>query len=308
MMEEFGRGLVAEPYLSCAVLAGQLVNAAGNTAQREALLPAMIAGDLLLAVAYSEPHAAGAADWVETKAARVNGRWRLTGRKSLVLNGPTADKLIIAARSGGAADDRDGVTLFIVDPGAPGLKRQDYRLTDRTHVSDFVLDGVEIGDDAVLGQAGAGLAPLELAIDHAIVAVSAEAVGAMDHALWMTRDYLKTRTAFGTTLSTFQALRHRMADMLVELEQARSIVYRGLAALREEDPARRRHGVAATKIHIGQSGQFIGGQVIQLHGGIGMTEEYSIGHYFKRLMVIESLFGNSDLHVRRYGERLLDIA
>jgi alkylation response protein AidB-like acyl-CoA dehydrogenase len=304
LMEEFGRGLVVEPYLSCAVLAGGLVNIAGSVAQRQELLRPMIKGERMLALAHGEPPARGDASWIEARAVRRGEGWSLRGRKSRVPGGPSADVFIVVARTGGEITDPRGITLFLVKGDAPGLKRENYRLVDRTRVSDLVLDEVEVKSSDVLGEVDQGLGSLQLALDQATVAVCAEAVGAMEHVLWTTRDYLKTRSAFGTTLSTFQALRHRMADMLVELEQARSIVHRGLASLRETDPARRAHGVSATKIQVGQSARFVGQQGIQLHGGIGMTEEYRVGHYFKRLSVIESLFGGTDFHVERYGRNL----
>jgi len=303
LMEEFGRGLVVEPYLSCAVLAAGLVNIAGNEKQRRELLSPMITGERMLALADSEAASRGNAAWVEARAVRRGDGWSLRGRKTRVLGGPGADTFIVAARTSGNTDDAQGITLFLLPSGA-GLKREDYRLVDRTRVSDLVLEGVEVGKGDVLGEVDGGLAPLQLALDQALVAVCAEAVGAMEHVLWTTRDYLKTRSAFGTTLNTFQALRHRMADMLVELEQARSIVHRGLASLRESNPEIRSHGVSATKIQVGESARFVGQQGIQLHGGIGMTEEYRVGHYFKRLSVIESLFGNTDFHVERYGRNL----
>jgi len=304
LMEEFGRGLIVEPYLSCAVLAGGLVNAAGNETQRRELLSPMINGERMLALAHGEPPARGDAAWVEARAVRRGGGWSLRGRKSRVLGGLNADVFIVAARTSGETPDCRGITLFLVKGDASGLKRENYRLVDRTRVSDLILDDVEVDSESVLGKVDGGFVPLQLALDEATVAVCAEAVGAMEHVLWTTRDYLKTRSAFGTTLSTFQALRHRMADMLVELEQARSIVHRGLASLRESDPEVRSHGVSATKIQVGESARFVGQQGIQLHGGIGMTEEYRVGHYFKRLSVIESLFGNTDFHVERYGRNI----
>jgi len=304
LMEEFGRGLIVEPYLSCVVLAGGLVNIAGSPAQRHQLLPSLIAGKRMLALAESEPASRGNADWIEAQAEWTGRGWRLRGRKSRVLGGPSADMFIIAVRTSHRPDDDQGVSLFLVKGDAPGLKRENYRLVDRTRVSDLVLDGAEVAVDDLLGELDEGLAPLQLALHHATVAVCAEAVGSMEHVLWTTRDYLKTRSAFGTTLNTFQALRHRMADMLVELELARSIVHRGLASLREADPVLRAHGVSATKIQVGESARFVGQQGIQLHGGIGMTEEYRVGHYFKRLSVIETLFGRADFHVERYGRNL----
>jgi alkylation response protein AidB-like acyl-CoA dehydrogenase len=302
VMEEFGRALVLEPYLSCVIYAARVVLAAGTAAQSETLLAPVIAGEKLLALAHSEPAARGRVSFVETAAqADGQGGYRLNGFKSLVLGGPSADTVIVSARTAGAAADRDGITLFAIDAASAGIERRDYRMVDGIRVADITLRDVQVGADSVLGVSGTAFAALDLATNHAILALCAEALGAMDRALWMTRDYLKTRKQYGVTLNTFQALQHRMADMLVELEQTRSMLYQGFAALTQTDPELRRKGVSATKVQIGRSGQFIGGNAIQLHGGIGVTDEFIVGHLFKRLTTASLLFGNTDFHLQQFA-------
>lgn len=301
VMEEFGRALVLEPYLACAILAGQAV-AAAAPAQSEALLAPMIAGESLLALAHGEAAARGRVAWVETTAeADGSGSYRLSGAKSQVLGGPAADLLIVSARSGGDAGERAGISLFAVPADAPGIERRAYRLIDGSRVADVTLRDVTVPAGALLGEAGTAFAALDLAVNRAIVALCAETLGAMERALWMTRDYLKTRRQYGVTLNTFQSLQHRMADMLVECEQSRSMLYQGFAALANADPEQRRKGVSALKVQIGRSGGFVCGNAIQLHGGIGVTDEYIVGHFYKRAVSAGLLFGNTDFHLQQFA-------
>jgi alkylation response protein AidB-like acyl-CoA dehydrogenase len=288
VLEQMARTLVLEPFLSCAVLAVQAIVAQATRDQSAVLLEPIIAGECLVALAHDGPAA--------TTAEPRGAGYVLNGRKTFVLGGPSADLLLVSARH-----PDGGVSLFQLDPNAAGVTRLNYHAVDGRRVSDIVLDGVEVGPDAFLGVEGHALPAIELAIDHAVIGLCAEAVGAMDAALWQTRDYLQTRKQFGQTLGTFQALQHRMADMLIETELARSMLYRGVAALAETDPVARRKGVSAAKVQIGEAGYFVGGQAIQLHGGIGLTEEYSVGHYFKRLTLVRGLFGTTDTHLVRFA-------
>lgn len=294
IMEAFGRALVVEPFLAHAVLSLQTLHALPRSQQRAALIEAAVAGDELIVLAHGEPEAWGATSYVETRAVPLDdGGFLLTGHKSRVLGASGADRLLVSARTGGAAVDRGTVGLFLVDPGAPGLRRQDYRLVDNSRVADLWLENVR---GELFPEAHDALPAIEAGTDHAIVCACAEALGAMDTALWQTRDYLKSRKQFGTTLNHFQALQHRMADMLVEVELARSMLYQGLAAL-DAPSAERRRRVSAAKVAISRAGLFVGGNAIQLHGGIGMTEELAIGHYYKRLWVLASLFGDATHHL-----------
>jgi len=300
IMEEFGRALVLEPFLSCAVLAAQAVNAAGSEQQRRALLPAMMQGELLLALAHFEAESRGDVQFVTTRATRTsNGRFVLSGRKSLVLGGGFADQLIISARSYGGSDDSEGISLFLIPTDAQGLVRRTFRTVDGGNAAELEFTGLEVEESALVGEEGCAIEAIQQAVDQAIISICAEAVGAMDKVVTVTRDYLKTRRAYGTTLSTLQALQHRLADMLVELELSRSMLYRALAAVANPDRQARRKALSAAKALIGRSGRFVGSQGIQLHGGIGMSDEYIIAHLFKRLAVIEVLFGNSDFHFSR---------
>jgi len=285
ILEQMARALVLEPFLSCAVVAVQAILAQATPEQRDVLIPAIVAGEMLAALAIGP----------ETAAIRMSDGYVLNGRANFILGGPSADLLLVSARNGA------GVSLFRIDPASPGLTRHDYHAVDGRRVSDIVLESVRVGPDALLGKEGTAAPAIALAEDHAAIGLCAEAVGAMDAALWMTRDYLKTRRQFGQTLNTFQALQHRMADMLIETELARSMLYRGVAALAETDPAARRKGVSAAKVQIGEAGYFVGGQAIQLHGAIGLTEEYSVGHYFKRLTLVRGLFGTTDVHLARFA-------
>lgn len=294
ILEAFGRALVVEPFLAHAVLALQTLHALPRSQQRAALIGAAVAGDELMVLAHGEPQAWGATSYVETRAVPLDdGGFLLTGHKSRVSGASGADRLLVSARTAGGAADRAMIGLFLVDPDTPGLRRQDYRLVDNSRVADLWLENVR-GEP--IPEAHDALPAIEAGTDHAIVCACAEALGAMDTALWQTRDYLKSRKQFGTTLSHFQAIQHRMADMLVEVELARSMLYQGLAALAAPSAERGRR-VSAAKVAVSRAGLLVGGNAIQLHGGIGMTEELAIGHYYKRLWVLASLFGDVTHHL-----------
>jgi alkylation response protein AidB-like acyl-CoA dehydrogenase len=302
ILEQMAKALVLEPFLSCAIIASQAIIAQASQEQRDRLIGSIIGGEIIAALAHDEPGSRGLDVLVETVARRQGNSIHLTGQKSFVLGGPSADLLLVSARS--AASDgslRDDVSLFCVDPKASDIRRHDYRAVDGRRVSDFVFTDLRLEPDALLGEEGKALAAIERAYDHGRIGLCAEAVGAMDAALWQTRDYLKIRKQFGTTLGSFQALQHKMADMLIETELARSMLYRGLAALIDDDPLQRRKIVSAVKAQIGEAAHFVTGQAIQLHGGIGVTEEYNIGHYFKRAVLIRGLYGASDSHLSRFA-------
>jgi alkylation response protein AidB-like acyl-CoA dehydrogenase len=300
IFEEFGRKLVLEPLLPCIVLAAHLVDVAADAEQRARLLPPLVSGHSLAALAHVEPGARGSVSFVTMRAERRrHGTYVLNGRKVLVLGGASADWLIVSARTSGDASDRDGISLFEVPADSRGLLRHPYRTVDGHQAAELVFGDVEVDRTALIGHEGQASPALEDIFDLAIVAVCAEAVGAMDSVVTITRDYLKTRRAYGTTLSTFQALQHRLADMLVELELSRSMLYRALAAMSLPDRTARRTAIAAAKALVGRSGRFVGGCGIQLHGGMGMSDDYVVGHLFKRLTVIEALFGSSDFHLAR---------
>jgi alkylation response protein AidB-like acyl-CoA dehydrogenase len=302
LMEECGRMLVVEPIWAIAVLAAQTLVALGDDLQAQQLLPALIAGEAQPVLAHNEADARGVIEHVATTAQRSKiGVWRLSGQKTLIVGGNIADHFIVSARTSGKTGDREGISLFLVKPDAVGLSKRDVRLIDNRWCSHLELDGVEVGEADVLGPVGGAYAALDHAHAHAIVTLCAEAVGVMEKALWITRDYLKMRKQFGVTLSTFQALQHRMSEMLIELELSRCMVYRALSQF-QADPEARRLALAATKVHIGRSGKFVCGQAIQLHGGIGVTEEYVIGHHFKRMTTIEAALGSTHFHLQQLAD------
>lgn len=303
LMEEFGRVLAVEPYWPVAVLAAQTLLASGDQASAQALLPALIAGVALPVLAHGEPEARGLVEYVSTSAtAAGQGRWKLNGHKSLVIGGNIADTLLVSARTGGALADRAGISLFKVRPGAPGVIAHGTRLIDNRWCIDLTLTNVEVTSAELVGASGAAFAALETGHAHGLLALCAEAVGVMEKALWITRDYLKLRSQFGAKLSSFQTLQHRMSEMLIELELSRSMVHKGLAAM-DGTPQQRSNALSAAKVQIGSSGKFVCGQAIQLHGGIGVTEEYLIGHYFKRMTTIELALGTSHFHLERLADQ-----
>jgi len=300
IMESFGKGLVVEPYLSTVVLAGGLLKAGGTPAQRETILPELMAGNLIMSLAYVEPTSRFNLADVSTAVREADGGFVLKGRKSVVLHGPMADKFIVTARTSGGQRDEDGISLFIVDAKAPGVTRQDYPTVDGLRASELVLDDVKVTAADAVGIIGKAYPLLEKVVDEATAAVCAEAVGAMEKLHKTTLDYARTRVQFGQPIGRFQVIQHRLVDMYIAYEQAKSLAIMAnlkLDAPREE----RRRAISAAKVQIGKSARFVGQQAVQLHGGMGMTDELNVGHYFKRLTMIETLFGNTDYHLKRYA-------
>jgi len=290
ILEAFGRALVVEPFLACAVLALQTLAALPKCDARDQLIADIVSGEKLAVLAHNESEARGDVERVGMTAYQVDGQWRLNGAKQLVLGAPAADWLIVSARAG------PDVALFLVAPSASGVELVPYRTLDNMRAAD--IDFEEAPAHAVLALPGAALPAIRLGYAHAMTAMCAEAVGAMDAAILLARDYLKTRQQFGTPLAGFQALQHRMADMLVEAEMSRSIVFQGLASLSDSEPERQQ-AIAAMKIVVSSAAMFVGRNAVQLHGGIGMTEEHPVGHYYKRLFVIAGLFGGEAFHLSR---------
>ncbi|NRF72000.1 acyl-CoA dehydrogenase family protein [Aquincola sp. S2] len=291
--ERLGRALVVEPVASIATLAAQIVRHADPARARE-LLPALSAGDRLLVAAHHEAGAAGRLARVATRAERVPGGVRLSGHKVLLPGGPQAESFVVTAREGGGHDDERGLSLFLVPAQAAGLHRHDYRLIDGSTACDLQLDGLLLDTTARLGAPNEAFAALDDAHALATVAAIAEALGVMDRALHTTRDYLLERRQFGVAIASFQALRHRLADMAIAVEQSHAMLQQALHALHEPDRAQRRRALALAKALAGRNGRFVGAQAIQLHGGIGMTDEYQIGHCFKRLMVLDQWLGDAE--------------
>jgi len=302
-MESFGRALALEPFLATVVLGGGFLRQGGTPEQCAALLPKIVDGSLTFAFAQTERHSRYDLADISTTAMRDGVAWVLDGEKGVVLHGDTATKLIVTARIGGGRRDRDGVALFIVDSNAAGVSRRGYPTQDGLRAAEITLAGVRVGPEGVLGEPGEGLSLVERVIDEAIAALCAEAVGAMAAMHELTVDYLKTRRQFGREIGSFQILQHRAVDMLIALEQARSMAMFATMMASEEDAVERRNTLSAAKVQIGRSSRLIGQQAVQLHGGIGMTMEYKVGHYFKRVTMIDTMFGDADHHLRELARR-----
>ncbi len=298
VMERLGRGLVVEPYLANVVLAGGVLKRAAGPAERERWLHPVIAGELQATLAFVEPQAGYDIANVETTAAREGDAWRLDGRKGYVLNGRNADLIIVPARTAGAADDRDGITLFAVESGAAGLDIRDYPTVDGHQAAELTLDNVTVADDQRLGEIGSGFPALDAAIDDATLAVSAEAVGIMDAMKDKTVEYSKNRIQFGVPIGSFQALQHRMVDMLTDCEQSRSLLM-WAAMVSDAGGADAKRAISSIKYKVGTTGRRVGEEAVQLHGGMGVSWELDIAHYFKRLIAIGQILGNADWHLNR---------
>jgi alkylation response protein AidB-like acyl-CoA dehydrogenase len=289
--ETFGRALVVEPYMPTLVLGAGTLGLAGSAAQKAEILPRVAAGTGFLALAHGEPKSRYTLAQVETKAVADGDDLLLTGAKAVVLGGDAADHFLVSARTSGAASDAQGISLFLVPRDAAGLTVRAYPNIDGTRAADLLLDRVRVPASSRIGETGQALPIVTHAVDRAIAYLCAEAVGAMQALNALTLDYLKTRTQFGQPIGAFQVLQHRMVDMEIALEQARSMAI--LAADRADDPA--------AKVQIGKSGRLIGQSSVQMHGGIGITDEYAGGHYFKRLTLIDRSFGDADHHLARFA-------
>ncbi|WP_040799455.1 acyl-CoA dehydrogenase family protein [Nocardia higoensis] len=300
--EELGRALVAEPFIDTVVVGAGLLGRSGG---REELLRGIVAGSVRTAFAALEPTSGNVLHAVRTTARRDGDEWVLDGVKILVTSAPLATHLIVSARTSGEERDTDGLSLFVLpfDPQnlPAGVEYHGYRTIDDRQAADFVFTGLRLPADALLGAEGQAWAVVEPTAAHAIAAISAEAVGLLRKVFTDTVEYTKQRQQFGVPISSFQALQHRMVDMYMELEQAAAASQLAGAALSAE-PAERARALSAAKVTIGRAARFIGQNAVQLHGAMGMTEELAIGHYFKRLTVLEREFGSTDYHRTRYAE------
>lgn len=299
VMEAIGRALALEPYLATVVLAGGALRHGASLELRQRVLPDVIAGKTTLALANLEVEARF--DLAHTKTTAKSdgaGGFVLDGAKCVVLGGDSADKLVVSARVSGPTAAPDGIGLFLVDAKAPGVTRRGYPTQDGLRAADVVLAGVKVAAADVVGDPQKGFPILERVVHEAIAALSAEAVGAMEALHALTVDYLKTRKQFGVAIGSFQVLQHRAVDMLTSLEQARSMAYYATMMVAEDNADERRRAMSAVKVQIGRSARHIGQEAVQMHGGIGMTMEYKGGHYFKRLTMIDMLFGPADHHLR----------
>jgi pimeloyl-CoA dehydrogenase small subunit len=299
VMEEFGKGLVVEPFVPTVVCAGGFLKHAGTAAQKEEHIGGIVSGERIFAFAYAEPKGRYDLADLQTTAKKDGDGYVLNGHKAVVIGAPWASHLIVTARTSGEQRDKDGISVFIVDKSAEGVVTCDYATFDGRRASEIYFENVSVPADALIGEEGAALQLIERVADEAVAALCAEACGAMKVANYMTLEYSKQRKQFGVPIGKFQVLQHRMADMYTEYEQAVSLTY--YATLKLDAPERERKlAVSTAKVRIGQAAHKIGQEAIQIHGGNGMTDEYAIGHYFKRLTLFDSEFGNVDHHMKRH--------
>lgn len=296
VMKEIGRGLVVEPYLATA-LGAQFLKLAGK---QESLLEQVATGELKLAAALGEKQARFDLFDITTTAAASGDGYVINGTKVVVIHGGQADQLIVSARSSGAQRDTGGISLFLVPADAAGVNRRDYRTIDGQRAADIRFENVQVPASALLGAAGAGWDILDAAADYGVTLLCAEAIGAMEALNAATLEYLKTRQQFGVPIGKFQALQHRMAEMFMQYQQASSMATLAAVKVASSDPVERRRTVSAAKARVGQAARFVGQQAVQLHGGMGVTDELPAAHHFKRLTMIEQTLGDTDYHLARF--------
>jgi|TARA_B100001540_G_scaffold31127_1_gene27105 alkylation response protein AidB-like acyl-CoA dehydrogenase len=299
IMEEFGKGLVVEPFLETVVMSAGILDRHGTDEQKNQVLNSVINGEMHLALAYAEPQSRFNLSDVVTEAKEDGDNFVINGFKSVVMNGPSANKIIISARTSGTQLEDKGISLFLVDSDIEGLTKSDYKTVDGRKASDINLENVIVSNSCLIGSLNAGFDILDEAIDRSILAISAEAVGAMEILYKTTVEYTKTREQFGTPIGKFQVLQHRMVDMFMEYEQCKSLLY--MATMKNEESAPdAKKAISGLKYQVGKAGKFVGQQSVQLHGGMGVTDELNVGHYFKRLTTIGTIFGNADFHLKQY--------
>jgi alkylation response protein AidB-like acyl-CoA dehydrogenase len=301
VIEKLGTTLVPEPYIASVVLAGGLLLAAGSEAQKKRWLEPLVSGDATYALAYAERESRFDPLRVATRAEKAGGGYRLSGEKVFVLNGHAADAIVVTARSSGSPADRDGVSAFVVDPKTRGVTVRPIKTMDGHHAAMVALDGALVDADRLVGGEGGVGAALEKALDLGAAAACAEGVGIMQTVLAMTRDYLCTREQFGVRIGTFQALQHRCVDMFIETELARSTSMMASIKVDDPDETERKSAISAAKAQLAVSGRFVTQQSIQLHGGIGVTDEHDVGLYFKRMHILSTLFGDEEHHLARFA-------
>ena len=298
VMQALGHALVVEPFLETVVIGAGLLKRVDSDAARAAV-EQIIAGELITTLAWGEPASRYDVADIATTAKRDGEGWRLDGRKSVVSAAPWASSLLVTARTGGAQRDAEGVSLFMVDKDAAGVATRDYATVDGRRASEVTLEGVAVGADAMLGPEGQALADIEAVLDEARAALCAEACGVLGELVRQTVDYTKQRRQFGTPIANFQVLQHRMVDMFIASEEALSMTMMATLKL-DLSPPERAVAVSAAKAFVGRACTQVGQAAVQTHGGIGLTEELALSHYFKRATVLEQALGSSDFHLRRY--------
>jgi alkylation response protein AidB-like acyl-CoA dehydrogenase len=300
IMERFGRHLVTQPYLYTAIIGGRLLTDGLSGSARDEAVAAVIAGQQHLALAAGGAHLLRSPQDTTFTARKDGAGWVIDGRMPVVMNGDRADRFIVAARTAGSFGEADGVTLFLVDADATGLARRAFRTIDAFGAAELVLEGVAVGAENLLGPVDGGAPLVETALDHGTVAVCNEAIGSMEYLIPATAEYTRTRIQYGAPLAKFQVLQHRMADMYIQTQTAKSIALVAAMSL-DGDAVERQRMASAAKAQVARSGKFVGYQAVQLHGGMGVSEELDIGHHYIRLNVIGHLFGDASYHLRRFG-------
>jgi alkylation response protein AidB-like acyl-CoA dehydrogenase len=298
--EEFGKALVVEPFVPTAVLGAGALKYAGNAAQKEKHLNAIAAGERIIAFAQAEPKSRWALNDVSTTAKKSGAGYTLNGQKAVVLGAPQADYLLVSARTAGGQRDAKGISLFLVPKSAKGVSTRDYPTMDDTRAAEVYFENVSVGAEALLGEADAALPVIEHIVDDANVAYCNEAVGCMRLMTSLTQDYAKQRKQFGKAIAEFQVIQHRLVDMFMATEECVSLALLATIKLDASDEERAR-AVSSAKALVGKQGRFVGQAAVQIHGGMGVTDEMRVGHYFKRVTMIDATFGNVDTHLRRFA-------
>jgi alkylation response protein AidB-like acyl-CoA dehydrogenase len=306
VMEEFGKALVIEPYMGTVVIGGGFLKHSGHAAASD-LIGGIIGGTVVTAFAYAEPQGRYNLADLKTTAKKDGKGYVLNGHKAVVIGAPWATHLIVTARTGGSQREASGISVFLVDKASAGIITRDYPTVDGQRASEVYFENVSLPADALIGVEGAGLPLIEKVVDEAIAATCAESVGVLRKLHEGTLDYARQRKQFGTAIANFQVLQHRMVDMFINVEQSLSMTYMATLKLDESDHERAK-AVSAAKVQIGRSCKFVGQSAIQIHGGMGMTDELAIGHYFKRATMIEGQYGSVDHHLRRYETLSIDQA
>lgn len=296
VMEEMGKGLVVEPFVATVLLFGGLLSKAGSEAQQQALIGKIIEGQLQGSFAFLERQSRFEMTDILTTAKAEGDNFILNGEKTVVMNGANTDKLIVSARTSGGQSDEQGISLFLIDANADGVEKVSYKLMDGQRVANIKLNGVT---GELLGEQDKAYDVIQAVVNDVMVAVSAEALGIMEKLVMTTIEYAKTREQFGVTIGKFQALQHRMVEMFMAGEQTKSLLYRAVCSL-EGNSEDAQKDILALKVMVGRAGKLIGGEAIQMHGGMGITDELDVGHYVKRLMTINTLFGDADYQQQRF--------
>jgi alkylation response protein AidB-like acyl-CoA dehydrogenase len=299
LMEQFGKGLVLEPFLANIVLGGGAIKRGASQTIKDSIIPGIMDGSMHVTLAYAEEQSRFDIEDVATSAREEDGNFIINGKKSMVLNAESADKIVVVVRTSGSQVDEDGISLFIVDAASDGIERENFPTVDGLRASEVIFENVKVPSENLIGERDKGFEILQAVVNDAILALAAEAVGAMEVLYKDTVEYTQQREQFDHALSDFQVLQHRMVDMFMEYEQCKSLLFRATMET-VQDPELSQRTVHALKHLIGKSGIFVGESAVQLHGGMGVTEELRIGHFFKRLLVIDSQFGNADFHLNKF--------